>query len=93
MACGIVLISVEPGREYTAYRAMLGVHALTDVRPLLGSADFIANISAADTDEMAKIIIEEIRSIKGVVGTKTLIVDDFLLHLLKIVEPKPGDGE
>lgn len=80
MARGYVLISVEPGKELEAYRAFKKVKGVVDATPLLGDIDFILVVEGKTTDEIARIVINNIRRVPGLVSTKTLVEDEFLKH-------------
>ena len=78
MVKGYVLISVKPGKEMEAYRGFKKVSGIKESVPLLGDIDFILVIEAKEQNDIAKIVIKKIRSIPGVVSTKTLVEDEFL---------------
>lgn len=72
MAVGFVLISAAPGKEHEAYSALLKVYEIVELQPLFGEYDLIAKLEAPDFDTMGHVIVDKIRSIEGVVDTKTL---------------------
>ena len=72
MALGFVLISASPGREHDVYNALLKVNDIVELHPLFGEYDMIAKVEAPDFDALGFVIIKRIRSIEGVVDTKTL---------------------
>ena len=78
MVKGYVLISVEPGREMETYRGFRKVKGVKESIPLLGDIDFILVVEAKEPNDIARIVIKKIRTIPGVVSTKTLVQDDFL---------------
>jgi len=80
MARGFVLISVEPGKEMDAFRGFKAVKGVIEVTPLLGDIDFILIIEAETTNDIAHIVINNVRRVIGVVSTKTLVEDEFLKH-------------
>ena len=80
MARGFVLISVEPGKEMEAYRGFKKVKGVVEATPLLGDIDFILIIEAENTNDIAGIVINNVRRVAGVVSTKTLVEDEFLKH-------------
>ena len=45
---------------------------VTEIHPLLGEFDILVRIDTEDMSEIGKLIIQDIRSISGVVDTKTL---------------------
>ncbi|MFH0816657.1 MAG: Lrp/AsnC ligand binding domain-containing protein [Methanobacteriota archaeon] len=86
MACGYVLIAVEPKAELEVYGELLKIEAITEVCPVLGAVDFIAKVKMDSYDDIATLVIKYIRVIPGVTSTKTFVEDEFLKHLQKIVE-------
>jgi len=51
---------------------------IKELIPLFGEYDIIAKIEAKDYDGIGKVVIQHIRSIDGVIDTKTLTAVDFL---------------
>ena len=72
MAIGFVLISAAPAREHEVYNKLSKVKEIIELHPLFGEYDIIAKIEAEDFEKLGKIIVEKIRSINGVIDTKTL---------------------
>src|ERR1041385_2337067 len=72
MAVGFVLISAAPGKEHEVYNTLLKVSEIVELHPLFGEYDLIAKLEAADFDTLGHVIVNKIRSIEGVVDTKTL---------------------
>ncbi len=72
MAVGFVLISTGPGREREVYEALLKVQNVIEVHPLFGEYDLIAKVEANDFNELGCIVVDNIRTINGVIDTKTL---------------------
>ena len=72
MAIGFVLILAAPAKEHEVYNALSKVKEITELNPLFGEYDLIAKIEAEDFDKLGKIIVEKIRSIDGIIDTKTL---------------------
>lgn len=72
MAIGFVLIRTAPAREHEVYGQLLKVREIVELHPLFGEYDFIAKISADDYNRLGQIVVESIRSVLGVVETKTL---------------------
>lgn len=81
MTKGILLIVVEPSLELEVFEQLLKLEDLIEVTPVLGTVDFIVRIEGEDHDEIAKIVIKEVRAIKGVSSTKTFIEDEFMKQL------------
>ncbi|MCK5024407.1 MAG: Lrp/AsnC ligand binding domain-containing protein [Thermoplasmata archaeon] len=88
MVRGFVLISVEPGKEMEAYRGFSNANGIVEATPLLGDIDFLLIIEAKEPNDIARIVIKQIRPIKGVVSTKTLVEDEFLKHFEGLASDK-----
>ena len=69
---GFVLITVAPVRENYAYNELSKEPEIIELQPLFGDYDLIAKIEAESYEELGSIIINKIRTISGVVDTKTL---------------------
>jgi DNA-binding Lrp family transcriptional regulator len=72
MAIGFVLISTAPGKEHEVYDELKNIKEIVELHPLFGEYDLIAKIEAKDFNELGKIVVDQIRSIPGVIDTKTL---------------------
>lgn len=72
MALGFVLVHVSPSREYEVYEKLTKIPEVFELSPLFGEYDFIAKVEAEDYENLGNIIVSKIRSIEGVVDTKTL---------------------
>ncbi len=72
MAIGFVLIHVAPAHEHEVYNKLSKIPQIIELHPLFGEYDLIAKIEADDFEELGTIIVNKIRSITGVLDTKTL---------------------
>ena len=72
MATGFILISAAPAHEHEVYNKLSKVKEIVELHPLFGEYDIIAKIEAEDFEKLGEIIVEKIRSINGVIDTKTL---------------------
>ena len=72
MAIGFVLINVAPAHEHEVYNKLSKISQIIELHPLFGEYDLIAKIEADDFEELGTIIVNKIRSITGVLDTKTL---------------------
>ncbi|MFW6120967.1 MAG: Lrp/AsnC ligand binding domain-containing protein [Petrotogales bacterium] len=72
MAIGFVLISAAPAREHEVYKKLSKVPEIIELHPLFGEYDLIAKIEADDYEKLGSIVVNKIRSIGGVIDTKTL---------------------
>jgi DNA-binding Lrp family transcriptional regulator len=73
MATGFALLSISPLHEKTVYEQLTNIPEVVEVHPLFGEYDILVKIQAKDIDTIGNIVINKIRSTKGVVDTKTLI--------------------
>ncbi len=72
MAVGFVLISTAPAKEHEVYNLLLKVTEIVELHPLFGEYDLIAKIKADDFNKLGQVVVDRIRSIPGVIDTKTL---------------------
>jgi DNA-binding Lrp family transcriptional regulator len=72
MAIGFILINVAPAHENEVYNKLSKIPQIVELHPLFGEYDLIAKIDANDFEELGTIIVNKIRSITGVLDTKTL---------------------
>jgi len=72
MAIGFVLINVAPAHEHDVYNKISKIPQIVEIHPLFGEYDLIAKIDANDFEELGTIIVNKIRTITGVLDTKTL---------------------
>jgi DNA-binding Lrp family transcriptional regulator len=73
MATGFALLSISPLYEKTVFESLRNVPEITEIHPLFGEYDILVKIDGADIDAIGEVVIKKIRSLKGVVDTKTLI--------------------
>jgi len=73
MATGFALLSISPLHEKTVYEALKDISQVTEIHPLFGEYDILVKINADNIDEIGEIVIKRIRSLQGVMDTKTLI--------------------
>jgi len=72
MAIGYVLINAAPAHEHEVYAKLSKVPEIVELHPLFGEFDLIAKIKARDFEKLGDLVVNKIRSIKGVIDTKTL---------------------
>lgn len=72
MVIGFVLMNVSPLQEFEAYNKLLKVSEIIELNPLFGEYDLIAKIEAKDYDGIGETIIHKIKTIEGIIDTKTL---------------------
>lgn len=68
-----ILISCEPGRERDVYLQLLDIPVVSEVSIVYGELDLVARIDFESEKQMSKILIEEMRNVKGIRKTETLI--------------------
>ncbi|MEE8565154.1 MAG: Lrp/AsnC ligand binding domain-containing protein [Candidatus Thermoplasmatota archaeon] len=73
MATGFALLSISPLYEKEVYKKLKDTSEIIEVHPLFGEYDILLKIETVDIDSIGEIVISKIRSIKGVMDTKTLI--------------------
>jgi DNA-binding Lrp family transcriptional regulator len=72
MIIGFILIKAAPALEHNVYIKLLKQKEISDVQPLFGEYDLIAKIEAKNFEKLGEIVVNSIRSVKGVINTKTL---------------------
>jgi DNA-binding Lrp family transcriptional regulator len=73
MAIGFALLSISPLHEKTVYEILGRVPEIVELHPLFGEFDILVKIECNDIDSIGEVVINKIRSTKGVMDTKTLI--------------------
>jgi len=72
MAVGYVLVNVSPGQEYQAFQAIKDIENVVDATLLCGDYDIIIKLEAENLGVIAKTVVDIIRQVPGVTGSKTL---------------------
>ena len=72
MVVGFVMISTRPSMEKQVYDKLEKDPEIIEMHPLFGEYDIIVKVEAKDFNGVAKIVLENIRSIDGVLNTQTL---------------------
>jgi DNA-binding Lrp family transcriptional regulator len=72
MVIGFVLMHISPLYEYEVFNKISKLHEVIEVHPLFGEYDLIAKIEAEDYESIGQIIIDKIKTIDGIMDTKTL---------------------
>jgi len=72
VAIGFVLITIVPTHEHDVSTKLSKVSEVIELHPLFGEYDLIAKIEAEDFEKLGSIVVNKIRSIEGVIDTKTL---------------------
>lgn len=71
MIC-FILINAVSEYEHEVYSRLLNTPGVTEVHPLVGEYDLIAKVEFQDVDELGEFILNKIKTMKGVLCTKTL---------------------
>ena len=72
MTVGFVLLHVSPTHENEVFNTLTKIPEIIEVHPISGEYDIIAKIQGKDNETIAKIIIEKINIIPGIIDLKTL---------------------
>ena len=72
MSTGYVLLDVEPGTEHSVFEKASSLPFVSYAQVLFGDHDMILKIDAESIGEIAKLVVDSVRSIEGVTNTKTL---------------------
>lgn len=72
MVIGFVLISVAPPHIRKAYKELSNVPGVVELNALFGEYDLIAKIEVENVEDLTKIVLDKIRTIKGISNTRTL---------------------
>jgi DNA-binding Lrp family transcriptional regulator len=73
MAIGFALLSISPMHEKSVYDELSRIPEIVEIHPLFGEYDILVKIQANDIDTIGNIVINKIRSIKGIMDSKTMI--------------------
>ena len=72
MPLGFILIKAAPLLEHEVYNKLSKIQEIIDLQPLFDEYDLIAKIEAENFEKLGEIVINNIRSVNGVIDTKTL---------------------
>jgi len=72
MAVGFVLINAAPAKERELKEKLESIDEVIEVYPLFGEWDLIVKIETETLKLLGQTIVDKIRSIAGVIDTKTL---------------------
>lgn len=59
--------------EKAVYEELSKIQEIIEIHPLFGEFDILVKIQSNDIDSIGNIVINKIRSIKGIMDTKTMI--------------------
>jgi DNA-binding Lrp family transcriptional regulator len=67
-----VLVNTLPGKELEVNSALSAIDGVVEVYTLFGEYDIIAKLEKKDYSEIEETVIRKIRTIHGILETKTL---------------------
>ncbi|GAI88533.1 unnamed protein product [marine sediment metagenome] len=70
---GFILINAVPEYEHEIYIELLKISGVIEVHSLVGEYALIAKVEFQDVTELGEIILNKIKTMKGVLCTKTLL--------------------
>mgnify|MGYP001249001577 FL=1 len=73
MPIGFVLITTSPGSEQEIRDKLDTVELVTNRWMLFGEYDLVVRIQAGDESLLTRCIVEDIRTLDGVIDTRTLL--------------------
>jgi DNA-binding Lrp family transcriptional regulator len=73
MATGFALLSISPLHEKEVFEFLSKMPEISEVHPLFGEYDILVKIECGNIDAIGEVVIKKIRSLKGIVDSKTLI--------------------
>ncbi len=78
MSTGFILINTALALEHEAYNKLFKMPEIIELHSLFGEYNLLARIEADDFENLGVIGVNKIRSIDGVVDTKTLTGSKYL---------------
>lgn len=72
-----VLITTATGKENSVLDRIRELPELTEAHQLFGQYDIIARMETEDYDRLCDVVLQKVRSIQGVTGSRTLICARF----------------
>jgi DNA-binding Lrp family transcriptional regulator len=67
-----ILINTKPDKEYYVYNRLLNESKIIELKPLYREFDMIAKVEIDNTQQLGRFITNKIKSLDGVIDTKTL---------------------
>ncbi len=74
LVMAFVLINTHPGSEESVNAALKSVDGVAEIYTLFGEYDIIIKVVSNDYSNLEHIMVEKIRTIDGIIDTKTLVV-------------------
>ncbi|MDE0953279.1 MAG: Lrp/AsnC ligand binding domain-containing protein [Candidatus Poseidoniales archaeon] len=73
MAVGFILITTEPGSEIQVREEVSKISCVKGQWIVFGNHDLFVKVEAENESELTQCIVQEIRAVKGISETRTLI--------------------
>ncbi len=73
MAVGFVLITTEPGKEVSVREKVAEIDCVKGIWVVFGNFDCFVKVEADDEADLTEAIVQGIRSVPGIIDTRTLI--------------------
>jgi len=73
MTVGFILITISPGHEDEVCKQLSKEKKVVEIDPLVGEYDIIVKVKGNSREEIGEFVIGKVRTIKGVIDTKTLL--------------------
>ena len=73
MAVGFVLITTEPGKEVSVREKVAEIDCVKGIWVVFGNFDCFVKVEADDESDLTEAIVQGIRSVPGIIDTRTLI--------------------
>ncbi|MDG1540109.1 MAG: Lrp/AsnC ligand binding domain-containing protein [Candidatus Thalassarchaeaceae archaeon] len=73
MAVGFVLITTEPGKEVSVREKVSEIDCVKGIWVVFGNFDCFVKVEADDDSKLTEAIVKGIRSVPGIVDTRTLV--------------------
>ena len=72
-----ILITTATGKENSVLDRIRDLPELTEAHQLFGQYDIIARMETEDYDRLCDVVLQKVRSVQGVMGSRTLICARF----------------
>jgi len=73
LAVGFVLITTEPGKEVSVREKVAEIDCVKGIWVVFGNFDCFVKVEADDEADLTEAIVQGIRSVPGIIDTRTLI--------------------
>jgi DNA-binding Lrp family transcriptional regulator len=73
MLNAIVLIKAEPAKVAKLGGTLAAIDGVSEVYSVTGDEDLVALLHSNDTEQVARLVTEEIATLDGILDTRTLI--------------------